>query len=390
MRANELRDDVFITSELSLRVTHVVDHLKEKRALQDLANRMVDTPDEVLPRFVELAMAMAGGVSSGLSLLEPSPSPGVFRWHHVCGKLSRFDGATTPRNYSPCGVTLDENGPVLTRHAERLYTWISDAGIEVPEVLLVPLYIGQKPLGTLWIVSDDAGHFNANHARMATELATFVGIALRVKLSEESLRSALEAQETLAHEMSHRVKNLFALVNTMIRFGAKAAKDKDDFSQSLIGRIHALAISHQLVMTKELSSEASDLARIISSVIEPHQTAAGLRFGLEGSVLAVKPEAISGLALVINELATNAIKYGALASDEGKVAISWKSENDHVLLRWEERGGAAIESPPERTGFGSRLLDTTITRQFGGTFSHDWQSEGVVVSIVLPRTAIQG
>ena len=58
----------------------------------------------------------------------------------------------------------------------------------------------------------DAGHFNANHARMATELATFVGIALRVKLSEESLRSALEAQETLAHEMSHRVKNLFALV----------------------------------------------------------------------------------------------------------------------------------------------------------------------------------
>ena len=104
--------------------------------------------------------------------------------------------------------------------------------------------------------------------------------------------------------------------------------------------------------------------------------------------MSIRPESISGLALVINELATNAIKYGALAADEGTVAISWKAEEDHLSVRWEERGGAAVEAAPDRIGFGSRLLDGTIVRQFGGTLSHDWQREGVVVSIRLPLSAI--
>lgn len=193
MRADDRRHEVFITEQLAARSPTPVDHLAEKRALQDLARRMVDRPDEVLPRFVDLAVKMTGSVSAGLSLFEADPTPGIFRWHHVRGRLARFDGATTPRNDSPCGVTLDEMGPVLTRHSERMYSSISEAGIEVPEVLLVPLYIGDKPLGTLWIVSDDEGHFNAEHARIATELATFVGIALQVKQGEERLRQALEA-----------------------------------------------------------------------------------------------------------------------------------------------------------------------------------------------------
>ena len=223
---------------------------------------------------------------------------------------------------------------------------------------------------------------------MATELASFVSTALRVQRTEEQLKHALEAQETIAHEMSHRVKNLFALVKTMIRFGAKSAKDKDDFSIGLSGRMHALASAHQLVMSNDLSAGPSDLASIIRSVVEPHESDSGLRFALEGLSMRVKPDSISGLALVINELTTNAIIYGALASDVGTVSVRWNAEDDDLAVPWEERGGAAISAPPDRIGFGSKLLDTTIVRQFGGTLSHDWRPEGVVVSIKLPLTAI--
>src|SRR3984885_7322750 len=145
---------VFITDELARRKPRKTDYLREKLALQDLAARMADQPEEILPRFVDLGMEMTGGVSAGLSLYEENPAPGVFRWQYLRGALAPFNGATTPRDFSPCGITLDHNAPVLSLHPERVYNWIADAKIVVPEVLLVPLYLGGKvPLGTLWIVS---------------------------------------------------------------------------------------------------------------------------------------------------------------------------------------------------------------------------------------------
>jgi PAS domain S-box-containing protein len=188
-------DDVFITDELDRRAPKKTDYLQEKLALQDLAARMADEPEEVLPRFVDLALEMTGGVSAGLSLYEDDPAPGVFRWQYLRGVLSPFDGATTPRDFSPCGITLDRNAPVLSAHPERVYGWIADAKIVVPEVLLVPLYMGGTvPLGTLWIVSDREEHFDSGHARALTDLAAFVGIALRMIRSEQRLKQALEAQ----------------------------------------------------------------------------------------------------------------------------------------------------------------------------------------------------
>ena len=191
--------DVFITDELDRRAPKKTDYLQEKLALQDLAARMADQPEEVLPRFVDLALEMTGGVSAGLSLYEEEPAPGVFRWQYLRGVLAPFNGATTPRDFSPCGITLDRNAPVLSQHPERVYGWIADANIVVPEVLLVPLYLGGKvPLGTLWIVSAREGHFDSGHARALTELAAFVGIALRMVRSEQRLNMAIEAQARAA------------------------------------------------------------------------------------------------------------------------------------------------------------------------------------------------
>lgn len=386
-----LPTDVFITDELARRVPLKVDYLQEKLALQDLAARMAGDPTELLPRFVELAMQVTDGTAAGLSLYESEPAPGVFRWHHLCGSLMAFTGTTTPRHHSPCGVTLDRNAPVLTRHAERMYAWISDAGLEVPELLLVPLYVdGSDPLGTLWVVSDVEGHFDAGHARVTSELATFVGIVLRMTRTEERLRRALEEQETLTREMNHRVKNLFALADSMIRFGAKAPGGKQEMAQTLLGRLQSLATAHALVLPGiadgSPSKGASELATVIAAVTKPHEHSADAtsRFSMDGPQVDCGTHAISGLALVVHELATNAAKYGALTTQTGHVTIKWCIDAETLILTWAENGGPRADVPPSRQGFGTKLVRNTVVRQFRGSVTYEWRTDGLVVELRLP------
>lgn len=393
--ARQAPDDLYITSELKRRPAGTVDHLRAKQALHDLAARMVDHPEEVLPRFVELAMELTGGVSAGLSLYEENPAPGLFRWRYLHGALASFDGATTPRNFSPCGITLDQNRPVLSCHPERFYDWISDASIVVPEVLLVPLYLGgEEPLGTLWIVSDTEGHFDNGHAEVAVELASFAGIALKMAGSERHLQKALEEQETLTREMSHRVKNLFAIAEGMVRITARSAQDKDEMAKLLIGRFHALASAHGLVRRSFNAGEDSritDLGALLRTVVEPHERqgrGAASSFSISGPVLCCSAGAINGIAMVFHELATNAAKYGALNADDGHVTIAWDKVGEDLVFSWIEKGGPEIASAPEASGFGSKLLQDTISRQFRGQLDHAWHRGGLAVTISLPVNAV--
>ena len=381
--------EIYITDQLATRPLRRPDYRMEKQALQDLAARMITRPDEVLPRFVDLAMELTGGIAAGLSLFESAPAPGIFRWRHLRGALAGFENATTPRNFSPCGVTLDENRPVLARHAEKFYNWISDAEIEVPEVLLVPLYIGQgEPLGTLWIVSDREGHFDNGDARVATELASFVGIALHIDRSRQELQSALELQETLTKEMSHRVKNLFAVAEGLVRLTTRTSASKDELAQTLIGRFHALADAHSLIRRSFSAAAAprvSDLASLLTAIVKPHELSTGpSRFFIGGPAIALGEHAINGVALAFHELATNAAKHGALKSDDGQVRIAWDIRDDKLALDWSELGGLIETAPSQAAGFGSKLLNDTVQRQFGGSLEHHWQDTGLRISIQLP------
>ncbi|MET3667958.1 HWE histidine kinase domain-containing protein [Caulobacter sp. 1776] len=388
---------VYITDELASRPVKPADHLREKHAVQELAMRMADQPEQVLPRFVDLAMELTGGVSAGLSLYEPDPpGPGVFRWRYLRGSLAAFEHATTPRESSPCGVTLDLNGPVLARHPERVYGWIDEAGIVVPEVLLVPLrFGGELPIGTLWIVSDKEGWFDGGHARSMTELAAFVGIALRMLHGERQLQDALEEQELLTKEMSHRVKNLFAITDGMIRGTARGAVDKADMARSLSGRLHALASAHTLVSRKlhevGRAPRTGDIGALIAAVVAPHEhtdLALPTRFVIEGPHVPCGDHAITGVALVFHELTTNALKYGALSDEHGRVAISWTADDEILSLRWVEQGGPRVVAAPETKGFGSTLVRNTVVSQFGGALDYDWAPEGLRVDMRLPMAKV--
>ena len=274
-------DGVYITDDMYRRIPKSTDYKREKLALQDLARQMIDHPAKVLPHLVDLAIELCEGISGGISIYETDPPPGVFRWHHLRGDLTKFTGETTPRNFSPCGVTLDLNAVVLSQRPERVYTWLRDADISLAECLLVPLFIGGKePLGTLWIVSQNEGHFDSGHARVMTELAGFAGIAVSMVKHEQTLKQTLEQQESLTREMAHRVKNLFAITDGLIHVSAKAASTPAEMSEILSGRMHALAEAHSLVRRSfddEAVTDGADLNELIRKILLPHERYDGLR-----------------------------------------------------------------------------------------------------------------
>lgn len=386
--------DVYITELLERRPPRRSDSLREKRAILELAGLMADRPEAVLPRFVDLALELTDGVSAGLSLFQETPAPGLFHWRHLRGLLAPFEDSTTPRNGSPSGVTLDRGTPVLARHPERLYDWIAAAGLELPEILLVPLNLGgETPLGTLWIVSDKEGHFDGGDARAMLELASFAGIAMRMVRTEGRLQRALADQETLAREMSHRLKNLFSIVSGMIRLSVRTAETKEDLAEKLAGRMQALALAHALVRrgSRDAAVPASDLRVLVEQLVRPHEDPmpdARHRFSWAGPPVRCGEQAVGALALVLHELATNAAKYGALAGEAGQVQISWRLDGPRLVLRWTERGGPPVAAPPETRGFGVLLVEDTVVHRLMGELGYDWAPEGVTVTISLPLANI--
>jgi two-component sensor histidine kinase len=343
-----LPPDLFITDELRRRPPKSADYLQEKLALLDVAMQLGDRPDELLPHLVDLGRELGGAISGGLCLYEPTPAPGVFRWHHLRGYLERFNGGTTPRDFSPCGVTLDADTAILCRRPERTYTWLADAGISLPECLLVPLYIGGViPVGTLWIVSENEEHFDSTHARTMAELAAFVGIGLRVQESAKQLHRALEHQKTLTREMNHRVKNLFAIVDGMIRVSARTASTPKDMADRLSGRLHALASAHDLVRPSTDDKAVNgrvQLDDIGRTILRPHEGSEEVRNRTEisGPPVELSERTASAVAMVLHELATNAAKYGALACDEGFIRLTWNVQDANIIIHGQECGGPLV------------------------------------------------
>jgi GAF domain-containing protein len=308
---SSLLEQVLVTEQLLQRPVPGPDYLREKRALQTLAAEMADHPGEMLPRLVTLAMDICDAESAGLSVLDTDA--GVFRWLRLSGALSRLEGASAPRAEMPSAICIDQLAPVLMASPERVYPWMAQAGLALPEVLIVPLSVrGGAPLGTLWAVAAAAGHFHGGHARILSELANFAGAALRMIRSEERLKHALSQQESISREMNHRVKNLFALFNGMVTMAARSAESPKAMAEALSGRLKALASAHDLTRraAADETIDATVLHELCETILRPHSGS----HQIAGPLTPLGRYAANDVALVLHELATNASKYGSLKS----------------------------------------------------------------------------
>jgi PAS domain S-box-containing protein len=205
-------------------------------------------------------------------------------------------------------------------------------------------------------------------------------------------KRAEDQQSLLIREMRHRVKNLFAVTSGLVGLSARSASTPKELAAAVQERLAALTRAHELTRPgligdgKSVGDETT-LHSLIRAIFAPYvnqQSEGHEGMVLTGPDLPIGANAITSVALILHELATNAVKYGALSSLEGIVHIDCSLENDELLMTWKERGGPSIDGPPDEEGFGSTLARRLVLGQFGGRLSNDWEPDGLVLHLALP------
>jgi two-component sensor histidine kinase len=197
-------------------------------------------------------------------------------------------------------------------------------------------------------------------------------------------KQAEEGSELLAGEMSHRVKNLLSIAAGLTQLAARNASSVTEMAGELTQRLTSLGRAHDVV--RPLPSEqgkAALLGDLLSVLLAPYDETAAFSGRIRVAVprMGVGERTATTLAMVVHELATNSVKYGALSCAEGFLDVSSRSDGDNIDLIWAETGGPLIVEHPELTGFGSRLVARSVANQLGGELTYDWQESGLVVTV---------
>ncbi len=214
--------------------------------------------------------------------------------------------------------------------------------------------------------------------------ARAVGVALDIteRKKEE------ERRRLLTHELNHRVKNTLAAMQALASQSFRNARSLDEARESFLERLTAMAGAHD-ILTRE-SWEGAELRDI--AAIAAHRFGAGARVRLSGPRLRLVPRTAIALAMALHELATNAVKYGALRTEHGEVALTWsiaqRGGEQRLLMRWEEQGGPPVVAPARR-GFGSRLIESGLSRELGGEVRILFAPEGIVCLVDAPVPAAE-
>jgi PAS domain S-box-containing protein len=199
-----------------------------------------------------------------------------------------------------------------------------------------------------------------------------------------------DQNDLLSKEMHHRIANVFAVVGSLLALEARDAPSASALAASMQGRLSALNAAHLLAQPSSATgrnAKATVLA-IIRQVIKPYENSSEPRFVFSGADTPVDDTVITAIALLIHELCTNAVKYGALANEHGTISITTRKTDQSFAIQWVERGGNVVLQPPVGTGFGTVLTTLTVEQQMGGTIVRDWKPEGLEVNIVLAMAKV--
>ena len=202
--------------------------------------------------------------------------------------------------------------------------------------------------------------------------------------AEEVTRNRDDAErETLVAELDHRVKNVLAAVQSLAAQSARKASSLDGFLKTFAGRLKSMASAHQLLTaTRWRGAGMQNIAAAELGGLAPGQTR------WQGPDLLLTPRAANAMSLALHELATNAVKFGALSTELGRVEVAWKTtETGGLELAWTESGGPEV-APPVRRGFGATLLDKVTGRELGGAAHVEHRREGVRATLTAGPSAL--
>jgi PAS domain S-box-containing protein len=218
---------------------------------------------------------------------------------------------------------------------------------------------------------------------------TIIGASKIARDISERKRAA-EQKDVLIREMSHRVKNAFAVMGGVVAISARSAATPEAMAREIQARLAALTRAHDLTRPGLIDSQTEigktmSFHALVRAIFAPFLEAeVSERLTIEGPDLPIAEKSVTGLALLIHELATNAVKCGCLSSTSGSVRLELSVSDGQLAARWIEAGGPVLNGAPQHQGFGSVLARRIVTGQFGGQLLYDWKPEGLVVSVSVP------
>ena len=215
-----------------------------------------------------------------------------------------------------------------------------------------------------------------------TKTPYFIGVLQDIT----SRRQAEEQQRFLLDELNHRVKNTLATVQSIASQTLRSSPEPASFKAAFEGRLLALSKTHDLLTRN--SWRAAGLRDIAEQELAPYRRAGDERIAIQGSNVRLPPRHAINLGLILHELATNAVKYGSLATPTGHIELRWVAKPDeegvpHLRLHWQESNGPLVH-PPQREGFGSKLIRRSIEGELSGTLAIDFAPSGIVYDISVP------
>lgn len=196
-----------------------------------------------------------------------------------------------------------------------------------------------------------------------------------------------DRRDLLARELSHRIKNIFAVIAGLVSLSTLKRPELREFGDELIGTIRALGRAHDFVRPVD-GAKGEKLHGLLDELCAPYRAGNGHRVRIDGQDVAIGPRAATPLALIFHELATNSAKYGALSIPEGHIELTIACTDEIVTIRWIEKGGPP---PPEKVaeGFGSRLVEMSVSQQLRGILERRWKSDGLQANLTIPLEALR-
>lgn len=298
-------------------------------------------------------------------------------------------------------ISKDVNGIITTwnKGAERIFGYTAAEAIGKSILILIPPDRHHEETEILARIGrgDRVDHYETVRRRKDGSLVDIsltsspvkdgqgriIGIS-KIARDITERRQAEERLKLLAREVDHRGKNTLALVQAIVRM--TRADTVTAFVKIATGRIGALARVHTLLAAS--SWRGADLRQLVEEELAPYGANDAARIRVAGPGLALQASAAQALAMALHELATNAVKYGALSVPHGAVSVQWTFDvGGGFALYWSETGGPAV-SAPQRSGTGTGVIERAVCNQLGGEVDFDWRAEGLVCRITVPATQL--
>jgi PAS domain S-box-containing protein len=288
--------------------------------------------------------------------------------------------------------------------AERIFGYTEEEAIGQSVTMLIPEdLLAQEDLILSRIVKGERiDHFETIRKRKDGTLVdvsltvspvrdssgTIIGASKVARDITES-RQAREKQKLLMQEMSHRIKNIFAVASGVVAVSAKSAATPKELAVAIQSRLGALARAHDLTLQGDLSGARAgniSLAELVRILLSPYNNAQG-NISITGPEIECGPGAATSFALLLHEFATNSVKYGALSDIAGSINVAWNT-GETLIMTWSEKGAGVAKPSPDHEGFGSLLIKATVNG-LGGTIERDWQPGGLVITLAVPRNRLK-